>query len=142
VNRHGKTVRKTESHKQLAVTDDAHKLSTGIPVERIYADHSNRLKALANDARKEMVHTKSTPYNPSAKRVYSEQVKSLEHKLNIAERNAPLERQAQVLAGAKVDQVRKANPGLDKDDLKKVRNQALEEMRVRTGARKQHRHRA
>ena len=56
----------------------------------IYAEHSNKLKALANTARKEAVHTKAYPYSPSAKAVYSNEVASLNAKLNIAERNAPL----------------------------------------------------
>jgi hypothetical protein len=132
----GKVVLKTKKSVKLAETDDAHTLSSGTPQENLYADHSNRLKALANSARKEMVNTKTTPYQPSAKRVYAPHVQSLDRKLNEALRNAPLERQAQVLANARVSQQRRANPDMDAADLKKIKNQALAEMRVRTGAKK------
>lgn len=136
VTRGGEVVRKTEKHPRLAVTEDAHKLSSGTPIENIYADHSNRLKALANDARKEMVSTKPIRYNPSSKAVYKDQVASLDAKLAIALRNSPLERQAQVFAGKTVSQKRQANPGMSQEDLKKVRSQALDEARARTGAKK------
>lgn len=124
----------------LAVTEDAHTLvsePSGTHIERIYADHSNRLKSLANEARKEMVNTKTIPYSPSANKVYHNEVASLESKLNIAKKNAPLERQAQVVAQAIIKQRRQANPGMDRDTVKKISNQALAEARVRTGAKKQ-----
>lgn len=130
----GKTKPKMQESRRLAETDDAHTLSSGTPIERIYADHSNRLKALANEARKTMLATKSIPYSPSAKKTYANEVASLEAKLNVAEKNAPRERQAQVIAGAVVSQKRQANPHIDAADLKKIRNQALIEARTRTGA--------
>jgi DNA-binding TFAR19-related protein (PDSD5 family) len=68
---------------------------------------------------------------------YRDEVTSLNSKLQIALRNAPLERQAQVLANAVVEAKRAANPNMDSDDLKKIRNQALAESRIRTGAKKQ-----
>lgn len=125
--------------KRLAETEDAHTLVSdhgGTTIEHVYAEHSNRLKAMANDARKAAVNTKLTPYSPSAKKVYSTEVESLKAKLNIALKNSPLERQAQVLANATVAQKRRANPDMDPADLKKIKGQALTEMRVRTGARK------
>ena len=123
--------------KKLAETDDAHTLVSegrGTRIESIYADHSNRLKALANEARKEMVNVKLTPYSQSAKKVYRHEVDSLESKLNLAEKNAPLERQAQVVAQKVVSQRRRANPDMQADELKKIRGQALTEARLRTGA--------
>jgi DNA-directed RNA polymerase specialized sigma24 family protein len=56
--------------------------------------------------------------------------------LNIALKNAPRERQAQVVAQHIISQRRKANPEMDSSDLKKVKGQALEEARLRTGAKK------
>lgn len=136
VNAKGKLIVKTSEFKKLAITDDAHTLSSGTPIEKIYADHSNQLKALANLARKEAIHTPALQRSDSAKKIYAEEVKALNAKLNVAERNAPLERQAQVLAkltvGAKVE----SNPHMDAADLKKLRFQALEEARIRTGAKK------
>lgn len=123
-------------HKLLAVTDDAHELSSGTPIENLYADHSNRLKALANQARKEAINTPTLNYSSSAKRVFSKEVESLNAKLAVAERNAPLERQAQSIAQAVVKAKRDANPNLDDDDLKKVKTQALTVARNRMGANK------
>jgi DNA-binding CsgD family transcriptional regulator len=133
----GKLVRKTVKSKKLAETDDASTLSSGTPIEKVYADHSNRLKGLANAARKAAVSTRSTPYSPSAKTAYSKEVAALDAKLNLALRNAPLERQAQILANATVTQKRQANPDMDAAELKKIKAQALAEARLRTGARKQ-----
>lgn len=135
----GKTVVRTERHKRLAVTDDAHELVSphgGTIVERVYADHSNRLKALANEARKELVNTANIPYSESAAKTYAPQVASLNHKLNVALKNAPIERQAQVLANVIVNQKKQANPDMDADDEKKIRNQAIAEARLRMGAKK------
>jgi DNA-binding CsgD family transcriptional regulator len=122
--------------KRLVETDDAHTLSSGTQMEAIYADHSNRLKALANDARKQAVTLKGTPYSPSAKAVYSNEVASLNAKLNLAEKNAPLERHAQLLANAQLSQTRQANPHMEPADVKKIKQQYLNENRVRTGAKK------
>ena len=133
------TVRKIQSTK-LAETDDANTLSSGTPIERVYAEHSNKLKNLANQARKAMVHTPKTMVSPSAKATYKNEVASLNAKLNIALRNAPLERQAQLLANTVVSQKRNANPDMEPAELKKIKSQALTEMRVRTGAAKQRIH--
>jgi hypothetical protein len=127
--------RKSKSTKG-AETDDAHTLSSGTEVEKIYADHSNKLKAMANEARKSAVSTKAIPYSPSAKKVYAPHVQALDAKLNIALKNAPRERQAQVIANAVIKQKRDANPGMEKDELKKVTSKALYTARARTGASK------
>jgi DNA-binding CsgD family transcriptional regulator len=135
-NRAGKTVVKTVQSKKLAETDDAHTLSSGTPIEKIYADHSNKLKDLANQARLEAINTKTTPYSPAAKVKYADQVKTLEAKLNLALRNSPLERQAQVIANSVVTQKRNANPDMEPSEIKKLKAQALTEARNRTGAKK------
>lgn len=125
--------------RRLAETDDAFTLVSehgGHPIEKVYAEHSNKLKALANEARLELINTKTIPYSSSAKAVYSKEVSSLNAKLNEALKNAPLERQAQAVANHIVTQRRRANPEMDRDDLKKVKGLALEEARLRTGAKK------
>lgn len=127
-------VPKTTSTQRGAEARNAHTLSSGMPIEKVYADHANRLKALANTARKEMVSTRSIPYSPSAKAVYSKEVSTLNAKLNLALKNAPRERQAQLLANAVVRQKREANPDLLGDELKKISAKALIEARLRTGA--------
>jgi len=136
VNRQGKLVTKTQRTTKLAITDDAHTLSSGTVIEKVYADHSNKLKALADQARLASVHTKSIAYSPAAKTAYSHEVASLNAKLNLALRNAPLERQAQVLANAVVSQKRHTNPDIEAAELKKIKAQALDAARIRTGAQK------
>jgi hypothetical protein len=139
VNKQGETVFKTEKIQKGAHTNDAHSLVSengGTVIERIYADHANSLKALANKARKESIATKNIPYSPSAKAAYAKEVKSLNAKLNIALKNAPLERQAQSLAQSIVKAKVSANPDLDKAELKKISGMALTEARARVGATK------
>lgn len=136
VNKNGVKVFKTERSTKLAETDDAHTLSSGTPIEEVYADHSNALKDLANQARREAAAVKTTPYSPAAKLKYADQVKTLEAKLNLALRNSPLERQAQIIANAIVAQKKAANPDLEQTELKKLKAQALTEARNRTGAKK------
>lgn len=133
-NSKGKTVVKTQSSTKGAEAEDAHSLSSGTPVEEIYADHSNKMKALGNTARKEMVATRSTPYSPSAAKVYSDQVASLNSKLNVALKNAPRERQAQIVANTIVKAKKDSNPDMTPDEVKKISGKALTEARTRTGA--------
>jgi hypothetical protein len=126
----------TQKSVRLAEAEDAFTLSSGTRMEAIYATHANKLKAMANTARKEAVNTKNTPYSPSAKAVYSNEVASLNAKLNLSLKNAPLERQAQLLANTWVSQKRQANPHMEPEDVKKIKQQALTEARNRTGAKK------
>ncbi len=124
--------------RKLEYYDDANQLrGTDRPIERIYADHSNRMKAMANEARRVMVNTKNTPYSREARVVFQKEVDDLNEKLTTALRNRPLERQALVITDARVAAKRRAYPDMTKSDLKKVRAQALAEARLRTGARKQ-----
>jgi DNA-binding CsgD family transcriptional regulator len=130
---------KTFRSQKLAETTDAHTLVSepnGTPVERVYADHSNRLKALANDARKELIATVPKKRLPSAAKIYATEVAELKSALNEALKNKPLERQAQAMANQFVAQRRRANPNMEPSDLKKIKGQALEEARIRTGANK------
>jgi len=134
--RSGKRVEALIKSQKLAETDDAFTLSSGTQMEMIYARHSNKLKAMANEARKEALATKDKPYSPSAKKVYAGEVSSLTAKLNLAEKNAPLERQANLIANETVSIRRQANPGMDPSEVKKIRTLALNEARIRTGAKK------
>lgn len=130
-------VKQREKSTKLAETDDAHTLSSGQPIEVIYADHSNRIKDLANKARIEMLATKSQPYSRDANIKYADEARQLEASLNIALRNSPLERQAQIIANAVVAQKREANPDMDKAEVRKLRARELMNARLRTGAKKQ-----
>lgn len=137
INRKGKLVPRTVKSTKMAETDDAYSLSSGTRMESIYASYANKLKALANTARKESLQAGSLRYSPSAKKAYSVEVESLDSKLNIALKNAPLERQAQLLANKVVAAKRKENPNMEKEELKKIKGQALQEARYRMGAKKQ-----
>jgi biotin operon repressor len=134
VNRKGQTVQKTFEVRKLAEERNAHALSSGTPIEKVYADHSNKLKALANEARKTLVNVKTTPYSPAAKLAYQKEVSDLRAKLNMAQRNRPFERNAQLLANAVVRAKKDANPDMEPSDLKKIQGMALEQARIRTGA--------
>lgn len=137
VDKDGNEVLKTVEVSRLGEARDAHSMSSGTPIEKVYADHSNRLKALANQARKSMVNTKTTPYSPSAKVAYANEVKTLRAKLNVAQRNRPLERNAQLIANAAVKAKKDANPGLERSEIKKIEGQELTKARLRTGAGKE-----
>jgi hypothetical protein len=137
VNKAGETVpgRKIRSTK-MAETDDARTLISegNYVIENVYADHANSLKALANKARKELVTTPNLEYHGTAAKVYAKEVADLDHALNLARRNAPLERQAQIVAGTIVKAKLQAKPEMDSAELKKVKGRALVEARGRVGA--------
>ena len=126
---------KTKTTK-MAYAKDARELSSGTLMEDIYADHANKLKSLANQARKESMATTSVPYSASARKAYAKEVASLDAKYKMAQRNKPLERQAQLITDTVVKAKLRSNPDLkeDEDAKKKIRTQALKEARERTGA--------
>lgn len=132
----GKVKTRLEDVPKMMLTDDAFTLSSGTPMETVYARHANSLKALANQARKEAIAIKNPKISPSAKETYKEEVASLKASLNIALKNAPLERQAQLIANVAVDAKKAANPGMSREQIKKEENRALERARQRMGANK------
>lgn len=121
---------------QMMETDDARTLSAGYVIEEYYADYANKVKGLANEARKAYLATPSLKYDPKAKEKYKEEVKSLDSKLLIALKNAPRERQAQILANVQLKEKMDANPNIDSDDLKKIKTQLLNGARNTVGAKK------
>lgn len=119
---------------KMDATDDAYTLSSGTPIENVYANYANHLKALANQSRKESMGTKVYPRDPEAAKTYHEEVESLNAKLNDVKLNTPRERQAQLVAGKQVELKKLQNPNMDKDELKKIRNKAIADARARVGA--------
>src|SRR5690606_28663565 len=107
--------------------DNAFDLSSGTTMEAIYATHSNRMKDLANRARKEALRVKPEKRSPSARETYRREVESLDAALDIAIRNAPLERKAQAVAGSIVRMKKAANPEMSKEEITKVTNRAIKE---------------
>lgn len=137
VDKEGKTHEKVISSTKMAEIDDARKLSSGTRIESVYATYANTLKGLANKARKAALGVDRIKVSQSAKETYAPEVSSLKAKLNIALKNAPLERQAQVIANSVVKTKKLSNPDMDKSELKRLKGQALAAARMQVGAGKQ-----
>lgn len=133
----GKVKVRTQDSTQMAETKDARKLSSGTPQEEAYADYANRMKAMANEARKEILHAGKIEYSSTARGVYAKEVSELETQLKLALSNAPRERQAQLAANSEVKAMRKANPDMSKKEIKKKSQQALSKNRIKYGAKRQ-----
>ena len=133
----GKVQVRTQKSTRMFETDDAHTLSSGTPQEEAYADYANKMKALANQARKEIVTTGDIKYSPEAKAKYLDEFNSLNAKLNVALKNAPKERMAQVLANTVINAKKQEYPDLTKGELKKISQQELIKARNQVGAKRE-----
>lgn len=133
----GKEVKNKMNSTNMADTDDAFTLSSGTIQETIYANFANRLKSLANEARKADILTPPDKYSPSAKKAYAEEVASLERKLYLAELNRPLERKATLLMGQKLRAYMQENGDLTSDEIRKLRGRFIKEAREAVGAKKE-----
>ena len=124
---------------KMAETDDANTLVSDrkTAMELLYADYANKMKSLANEARKEMVITGNLKYNSNAKSVYADEVASLDVKLKNALKNSPRERQAQLAAKSEMNAKKQANPDMTKSEEKKLRDQALKKAREKFGAKRE-----
>lgn len=132
-DRHGNLVPVTIKSKRMAETDDAFTLSSGTPVEKVYAEHANRLKTLANQARVEAEKTPRLQRSTSAAEAYKSEVSSLENKLAVVIANRPLERQAQAITSSVMRAKIEANPNITKGERKKLEFKQLTEARRRMG---------
>ena len=103
-------------------------------IEIVYADHANRMKALALEARKLARETVDISYNPSAAKSYSEEVTKFDADISAIKRNQPLERQAQLIATKWVRAKKLDNPNLDKEHWERLKRQELEAARKLVGA--------
>ena len=126
---------RTQKSTRMAETDDAYELVSEDrwPMELLYADYANSMKALANQARLELHSTGKIAYDKNAKAKYADEVKSLEQKLDDALRNAPKERAAQRIANARVAEKIAADPDMKTGDKKKAKQQALTAARSEVG---------
>lgn len=125
-----------QKSKQMLEVHDAKVLSSGTRMENEYAKYANSMKALANSARKEMISTGRLKMNKTAKETYADEVKSLNEKLDQALINRARERRAQNIASGVMNALYADNPDLksDKDKVKKIRQQALEDARASVSA--------
>ena len=135
-DKNGRTRVRTQASTKMAETKDAFTLvsDADTPQERAYATYANEMKSLANRARKEMLSTGKIAYSASAKETYQEEVDHLMAQLNVALRNAPRERQAQVIANATVAAKKQENPDMTRSEIKKASQQALTAARTTVGA--------
>lgn len=130
----GQTKQATTSVSAVLNTPDVRSMSSGTRQEEAYAKYSNRMKALANTARKQYLATGNLKRSQSASQTYKEEVDSLQNKLETAARNAPKERRASVIANSVVKAQVDSNPDMTKDEIKKARQNAIEDARVQVGA--------
>ena len=135
----GKVIERKTTSTKMAEAKDARALSSGTVIENIYADYANEMKALGNKARKSYKETSNLEYNPSAAKTYAKEVESLNSKLVVAQKNAPRERQAQIIANANYEAQLKAHPEWkdSNDKKKKIRGQAIQDARAEVGAKKE-----
>ena len=105
--------------------------------EVAYANYANELKSMAREARRVSRSIKPIPVNQSAKKVYADEVASLNASLRLAKMNAPRERQAQVIANNIVRDRRMDNPDWDYEHLQRERARALNQARAMVGAKKE-----
>ena len=131
----GKIKVATVERPQMAMTNDARDLISAIrsDPEILYADYANKLKQMANDARKTMMYTKGLQYNPSAAKEYANEVLTLKEKLNQAYRAKPKEARAQNIANGIINQKIKMDRNLTPKELKKIRQIALDTARAQVG---------
>ena len=135
----GKTVVRTQKSTLMAETKDARKLvfNKNNDVEMLYADYANTMKALANESRKAMVNTGNLTHNKEAAKTYAKEVGELKSALNVALKNKPKERKAQILANAEIKDKIQANPDMTKAEIKKAKTKALEKARQAVGAKRE-----
>lgn len=131
---------RTQKSTKMAETDDAYKLVSKQrhPIELVYADYANSMKAMANRARVELSKAGKIAYDKNAKQIYKDEVDSLEKKLNKAEINAVRERAAQRMANVstkkKIEAAEANGETLKKKDIKKASQQALTRAREEVGS--------
>lgn len=132
--RTGKTVAATTKVKRILAVDDVRSMSSGTLQEEAYADYANKMKDFANKARLEYKATPTLKRSASAAKAFEPEVNRLMAALKVAQLNAPLEREAQRIANARVKAKVQANNITDKDEISKIRRAAISDARNSTGA--------
>lgn len=129
----------TEKSTKMAEAKDANELVSPLrhPIEKVYANYANQMKALGNEARKASLNVKDTPYNKQAAETYAKEIQSLTEKVNSSKVNAVLERVAQRSAAVIVDDRIKKYPDRyntkdpdGKKHLSKLRSQVLRQQQA------------
>ena len=133
----GKERKAEDTVSLISETKDARMLSSGTIQENLYADFSNKLKAMANQARKEAANMKGIQRNPEAAKTYAPEVASLKEKYNNMIANKPKERKAMLIANANIKekiQEQGLDPTIDKKEIKKISSVEMQRARDSVGA--------
>lgn len=133
----GKERKAEDTVSLISETKDARTLSSGTIQENLYADFSNKLKAMANQARKEAANMKGIQRNPEAAKKYASEVASLKEKYNNMIANKPKERKAMLIANANIKakiQEQGLDPAIDKKEIKKISSVEMQRARDSVGA--------
>lgn len=133
----GKERKAEDTVSLISETKDARTLSSGTIQENLYADFSNKLKAMANQARKEAVNMKGIQRNPEAAKTYAPEVASLKEKYNNMVANKPKERKAMLIANTNIKakiQEQGLDPTIDKKEIKKISSVEMQRARDSVGA--------
>ena len=132
----------------MSQTKDAYELTSGgsrenpgTETEAVYADYANRMKALANEARKAELRSRAELQKPNrqAAEVYSNEVAHLRAQILECKKNAPIERKAQAIAQAQMERARQnwtKTGGMSKDEYSKGLDRELKKARVSLGAKR------
>ena len=133
----GKERKAEDTVSLISETKDARTLSSGTIQENLYADFSNKLKAMANQARKGAANMKGIQRNPEAAKTYAPEVASLKEKYNNMIANKPKERKAMLIANANIKakiQEQGLDPTIDKKEIKKISSVEMQRARDSVGA--------
>lgn len=133
----GKERKAEDTVSLISETKDARTLSSGTIQENLYADFSNKLKAMANQARKEAANMKGIQRNPEAAKTYAPEVASLKEKYYNMIANKPKERKAMLIANANIKakiQEQGLDPTIDKKEIKKISSVEMQRARDSVGA--------
>lgn len=116
----------------LDLVGDAAALSSGNPKENAYAGYINNLKSLYAKATDTANHIYVGARDRKASMLYSNEVSSLNKKLQAIDSNAPKERRAQIIANSIIRKY--STPDMSKDEKNKLRRAAMEKGRINSGA--------
>lgn len=133
----GKKRKAEDTVSLISETKDARTLSSGTIQENLYADFSNQLKAMANQARKEAANMKGIQYDTNAAKRYAAEVASLKEKYSNMIANKPKERKAMLIANANIKakiQELGLDPAIDKKEIKKISSVEMQRARDSVGA--------
>lgn len=113
---------------------DPDKYSSRTAQEDLYSGYVKGIIATKNEALKVSKSIPTPAKSKEAAKIYADEIKSLDEKLNVALLNAPRERQAQILNNKLF--YSNLKPGMDKDDIKKLKKRSLARARDTVGAKK------